>query len=76
MLNVQRVRARAQNKGHFVNPAIVVRRYHKSIQQIAEVAPKAKALYLFDNSRTYYKRIASFRKSGARGEQTVNYLIH
>jgi predicted ABC-type ATPase len=71
MLNVQRVRVRVQNKGHFVDPAIVVRRYHKSIQQITEMAPKAKALYLFDNSQTHYKRIASFRKSGARGEQNI-----
>jgi len=71
LLNVQRVRARVQNKGHFVDPAIVVRRYHKSMQQIIEVAPKVKALYLFDNSETHYKRIASLRKSGARGEQKI-----
>ena len=32
LLNVQRVRARVQNKGHFVDPTIVVRRYHKSMQ--------------------------------------------
>ena len=71
LLNVQRVRARVKNKGHFVDPAIVVRRYHKSMQQIIEVAPKVKALYLFDNSETHYKRIASLRKSGARGEQNI-----
>jgi len=71
LLNVQRVRARVQNKGHFVDPAIVIRRYHKSMQQIIEVAPKVKALYLFDNSETHYKRIASLRKSGARGEQNI-----
>jgi predicted ABC-type ATPase len=68
---VQRVRARVQNKGHFVDPAIVVRRYYKSMQQIIEVVPKVKALYLFDNSQTHYKRIASLRKSGARGEQNI-----
>ena len=71
LLNVQRVRARVQNKGHFVDPTIVVRRYHKSMQQIIEVAPKAKSLYLFDNSEAHYKRIASLRKSGARGEQNI-----
>jgi len=71
LLNVQRVRARVQNKGHFVDPSIVVRRYHKSMQQIIEVAPKVKALYLFDNSEAHYKRIASLRKSGARGEQNI-----
>jgi len=71
LLNVQRVRARVQNKGHFVDPAIVVRRYYKSMQQIIEVAQKVKALYLFDNSQTHYKRIASLRKSGARGEQNI-----
>ncbi len=71
LLNVQRVRARVQNKGHFVDPTIVVRRYYKSMQQIIEVAPKVKALYLFDNSQTHYKRIASLRKSGARGEQNI-----
>ncbi len=71
LLNVQRVRARVQNRGHFVDPAIIVRRYYKSIKQIAEVAPQAKALYLFDNSQTHYKRIASLRKSGARGEQNI-----
>jgi predicted ABC-type ATPase len=71
LLNVQRVRTRVQNKGHFVDPAVVVRRYHKSMQQIIEVAPKVKALYLFDNSQTNYKRIASLRKSGAREEQDI-----
>jgi len=71
LLNVQRVRARVQNKGHFVDPAIVVRRYHKSIEQIAAVASKTKALYLFDNSQTHFKRVASLRKSGARGEQSI-----
>ena len=71
LLNVQRVRARVQNKGHFVDPAIVVRRYYKSMQQIIEVSPKVKALYLFDNSETHYKRIASLRKSGARGERNI-----
>ena len=71
LLNVQRVRARIQNRGHFVDPAIIVRRYYKSIKQIIEVASKAKALYLFDNSGIHYKRIASFRKSGARGEQKI-----
>ncbi|WP_457607658.1 AAA family ATPase [Nitratifractor sp.] len=71
LLNVQRVRARVQNKGHFVDPAIVVRRYDKSMRQITQVAPKVKALYLFDNSQTHYKRIASLRKSGARGEQNI-----
>lgn len=71
LLNVQRVRARVQNKGHFVDPSIIVRRYHKSMQQIIEVAPKVKALYLFDNSGTHYRRIASVRKSGARGEQNI-----
>lgn len=71
LLNVQRVRARVQNKGHFVDPSIVVRRYYKSMQQIAKVASKAKALYLFDNSQTHYRRIASLRKSGARGEQNI-----
>ncbi|RUM68944.1 MAG: hypothetical protein DSZ08_07415, partial [Sulfurovum sp.] len=69
--NVQRVRARVQNKGHFVDPSIVVRRYHKSMQQIIEVAPKVKALYLFDNSEAHYKRIASLRKAGARDEQNI-----
>ena len=71
LLNVQRVRARVQNKGHFVDPAIIVRRYHKSIQQIAEVAAQTKALYLFDNSQSHYRRIASLRRSGARGEQNI-----
>ena len=71
LLNVQRVRARVQNKGHFVDPSIVVRRYHKSMQQIIEVAPKVKALYLFDNSEAHYKRIASLRKAGARDEQNI-----
>lgn len=70
-LNVQRVRARVQNKGHFVDPGIIVRRYYKSIRQIAEVASKTKALYLFDNSEAHYRRIASLRKSGARGEQNI-----
>ncbi|NKQ40254.1 MAG: hypothetical protein HF962_01630 [Sulfurovum sp.] len=60
-----------QNKGHFVDPGIVVRRYHKSMQQIKEVALNAKGLYLFDNSQTHYKFIASLRKSGARGEQNI-----
>ena len=41
------------------------------MQQIIEVAQKVKALYLFDNSQTHYKRIASLRKSGARGEQNI-----
>jgi len=41
------------------------------MQQIIEVAPKVKALYLFDNSETHYKRIASLRKSEARGEQKI-----
>ena len=71
LLNVQRVRTRVQNKGHFVEPSIVVRRYHKSMQQIKEVAPRAKSLYLFDNSQAHYKLIASLRKSGARSEQNI-----
>jgi len=71
MLNVQRVRTRVQNKGHFVEPSIVVRRYCKSMQQIKEVAPRAKGLYLFDNSQSHYKLIASLRKSGARSEQNI-----
>ena len=71
LLNVQRVRARVQNKGHFVDPTIVVRRYYKSMQQIIEVAPKSKGFYLFDNSEAHYKLIASLRKSGARGEQNI-----
>ena len=71
MLNVQRVRTRVQNKGHFVEPSIVVRRYCKSMQQIKEVAPRAKGLYLFDNSQAHYKLIASLRKSGARSEQNI-----
>ena len=60
-----------QNKGHFVDPVIVVRRYHKSMRKIAEVAAQTKALYLFDNSQTHYKRIASLRRSGTRGEQNI-----
>jgi len=71
LLNVQRVRTRVQNKGHFVDPGIVVRRYHKSMQQIKKVAPKAKGLYLFDNSQAHYKLIASLRKSRARDEQNI-----
>ena len=71
MLNVQRVRTKVQNKGHFVEPSIVVRRYCKSMQQIKEVAPRAKGLYLFDNSLAHYKLIASLRKSGARSEQNI-----
>ena len=65
------MRTRVQNKGHFVDPGIVVRRYHKSMQQIKEVALKAKSLYLFDNLQAYYKLIASLRKSGARSEQNI-----
>ncbi len=68
LLNVQRVRTRVQNKGHYVEPSVVVRRYHKSMLQIKEVAAKVKGLYLFDNSQSHYKLIASFRKSGARGD--------
>ncbi len=71
LLNVQRVRTRVQNKGHFVEPDIIVRRYYKSLFHIAKIAPRTKALYLFDNSQTHYKRVASFRKSGARGEQNI-----
>ena len=71
LLNVQRVRTRVQNKGHFVEPSIVVRRYCKSMQQIKEVAPRAKGLYLLDNSQSHYKLIASLRKSGARSEQNI-----
>ena len=71
LLNVQRVRARVQNKGHFVDSSIVIRRYHRSMQQIVEVAPKIKALYIFDNSETRFKLIASLRRSGARGKQNI-----
>ena len=35
------MKARVQNKGHFVEPTIVVRRYHKSMQNLNEIIPHA-----------------------------------
>ena len=43
----------------------------QKIELVAEVATQTKALYLFDNSQTHYKRITSLRRSGARGEQNI-----
>lgn len=70
-LNVQRVKARVQNKGHFVDPSIVVRRYYKSMQNLNEIIPLAKGVYLFDNTFTKFRLIASLRESGARKEKSV-----
>ncbi len=70
-LNVQRVKARVENKGHFVEPAIVVRRYHKSMQNLNEIIPFAKGVYLFDNTFSKFRLIASLRESGARKEKSV-----
>ena len=70
-LNVQRVKARVQNKGHFVEPKIVVRRYYKSMQNLNEIIPLAKNVYLFDNTFTKFRLIASLRESGARKEKSV-----
>ena len=71
LLNVQRVKARVQNKGHFVEPTTVVRRYHKSMQSLNEVIPLAKGVYLFDNTFSKFRLIASLRESGARKEKSV-----
>ncbi len=70
-LNVQRVKARVQNKGHFVDPSIVLRRYYKSMQNLNEIIPLAKSIYLFDNTFTKFRLIASLRESGARKENSV-----
>ena len=70
-LNVQRVKARVENKGHFVEPSIVVRRYHKSMQNLNEIIPFAKGVYLFDNTFSKFRLIASLRESGARKEKSV-----
>jgi len=70
-LNVQRVKARVENKGHFVEPAIVVRRYHKSMQNLNEIIPLATGAYLFDNTFSKFRLIASLRESGARKEKSV-----
>ncbi|HIP12847.1 MAG TPA: hypothetical protein EYG73_09045 [Arcobacter sp.] len=70
-LNVQRVKTRVQNKGHFVEPSTVVRRYHKSMQNLNEIIPLAKGVYLFDNTFSKFRLIASLRESGARKEKSV-----
>ncbi len=70
-LNVQRVKARVQNKGHFVEPSTIIRRYHKSMQNLNEVIPLAKSVYLFDNTFSKFRLIASLRESGARKENSV-----
>jgi predicted ABC-type ATPase len=70
-LNVQRVKARVKNKGHFVEPSIVVRRYYKSMQNLNEIIPLAKSVYLFDNTFSKFRLIASLRESGARKENSV-----
>ena len=70
-LNVQRVKARVENKGHFVEPSTVVRRYHKSMQNLNEIIPLAKGVYLFDNTFSKFRLIASLRESGARKEKSV-----
>ena len=50
---------------------MVVRRYAKSIKNIQDIIPKAKGVYLFDNSASKFRLIASIRESGARGEKSV-----
>jgi len=70
-LNVQRVKTRVQNNGHFVESKTIVRRYYKSLNNLKEISKFAKGIYLFDNSTSKFRLLASLRKSGARGKKQV-----
>ena len=70
-LNIQRVRTRVKNHGHYVDPTVILRRYHKSLTNVQEIMLEAKGVYLFDNTEAHFKLLATLRTSGARGDQSI-----
>ncbi len=54
-LNILRVKQRVEDKGHFVAPKIVFRRYEKSMKNLLKISKSVDKIYLLDNSGTKYK---------------------
>lgn len=79
-ININRVKIRVAQHGHFVPDEKVVKRYYRSLDLLLDAVRKSKRAYLFDSSGVGYELIAEITdgkkvKMEVKSEKVPNWFI-